>query len=172
MRRLIIGDTTYNWVRHCAGLVIANFSRSFDVMIVEKDNSRPIITSPRLCYNSIYEQRRHDLNRIGKKLNIGKIMNLGYSKIEPAQLATQITFHVTLSHIGEIYHYNNPQVKTICQAQKNVECFEYGKQRDKLKKVVRLDTEACDRKKAIGDVMIGASNKEELDLTECVEKFY
>lgn len=172
MRKLIISDTTYTWVNHCAGLILSNFSRSFDVMIVNKDNTRPILAEPRLCFDSVYAQRRHDLNRLGKKLSVGKIMNLGYTTLDSNKLAAQITFHVSLSGIKEIYHINTPEITAICKAQKNVEAFMFGGKKKELKKVVTLDEPACIRKMELATIMIGASTKKELDLTECIEKFY
>ena len=66
MKNLVISNHTYGWIEHCYGL-ITKTNEIFEVMIFEPDDHLPIYNCDRLCTKAIYEQRRHDLYKIGKK---------------------------------------------------------------------------------------------------------
>ena len=128
--QLILSMRSYNWIDNTAGTILVE-PGNWSVMIILKDDDIPISKYDGLCRNAIYEQRKHDLFRIGKRLGIRKLMNLNYTTINLSKLIMQLQLYIGLSNMNEVYteYYNDSYVealRSICSTL-NTKLFIYNK---------------------------------------------
>ena len=122
MRNLIISLRTYNWIRHCAGLILQNKEDIFDVMIIYKDDESSIFgCNPELCNDAIYAQRSHDLFTVGKELGIQKLINLKYNKrsISIEKLIVQLQLQIMIGGIQTLYYQYDPLMDLLMKKMSN-----------------------------------------------------
>ena len=175
MKRLIISFNTYDWMKWCSGMLITE-PHDYMIMVVCKDDRRPILECEQLCRDAIYAQRRHDLFTIGKYLKIKKLYNLNCEPdiINIHKLVAQIQINIMLSQIGEIYYSDNMFLNRIFKVfPKGVKVYSFGDIVDTLpSKEIRLSIKDYDKKKGVSDLMIGVNNKTEKLYFSYTEKFY
>lgn len=177
MRSLILSLNSYKWVRNCAGLILQDPNR-FDVIIVNKDNHRPIGRYKSLCKNAVYEQRKYDIYRIGKRLGLKKVSNLGYYGIKDSlsvqKLVTQLTLHITISGIKEIFCEDNYNLLQICKSicnERNLKLYIYGTDKPASLEI-ELSNEQFKTKQSLEYLLVGSNNRYETDMNMSVEGFY
>lgn len=161
---LILSWESYSWIEHCAGM-IENSSSKFDIIIVNRDDERPINHCyTNLCYDAIYAQRHYDILTASKFLNLNKVMNLGYYDDQDAtKLVTQLQLYIMLNSIKKVYYsYNKVLYDILIAIQKscNFEMLAYGIPEDepilrKKRELVELTEEAYSGKLRISQNLHG-----------------
>jgi hypothetical protein len=110
MKKLIISSDVYSWLYEFYDIINVD---NYDIIIVCNDNIS--VKYSELCYDAIREQRKFDLFKIGKKLNISKITNLDYysGNIDEYRLAFQLKFYIAVNGIKDVYCSNISVLKNI-----------------------------------------------------------
>jgi len=174
-KKLIISWSTYEFMKYISGLIITE-PADYIVMVICKDDRRPILGCEQLCRDAIYAQRRHDLFAVGKYLKIKKLYNLNCEPdvINVHKLVAQIQINIMLSQIGEIYYSDNIFLNRIFKVfPKGVKVYSFGDIVDiPPSKEVRLSIKDYDKKKGVADLMVGINNKKEKLYFSYTEKFY
>lgn len=159
--KLIVSYRTYDWVKHCAGLIMRD-PKQFDVMVVCKDDDRQIFGhNSNFCEDALYAQRHYDLGKIGKKLNVRKVMNLLYddrtisNAIE--RLIMQIQLQITIGGVSKVYYYSNDLLKPIfdsIEKSLGVETLAYGTRLYTIKEGIELNKEEFSFKESLNDLIV------------------
>jgi len=177
MNKLIIGITTYNWVRCCSGVVFSDKDK-YDLLILTKDTYRSIIRCDNLCHNAVFEQRLHDLTRLSNSLKLRKMNNLCLCNIKnnTEKLTVQLALYIKLSGVDAIFCEYHSLLKTIFTRfieqniiKSNQLCY-FGNVKPNLK--FTITDEVFNKKKELKNLMIGANNKLELNTFNKVEYFW
>lgn len=88
--------------------------KKFFLIIVKKDDERPIKGCKPLCKEATYAQRSYELFIKGKEIGLPKIANLGYSEnMEVTKLIAQLQLQIMLGGISHVFVSNNPVLVTI-----------------------------------------------------------
>lgn len=174
MKKLILSLDTYSWVKYCCGLLLSS-SSEYQVIILNKERGfGGILNSDRLCMDAVAAQRRHDILRIGKKLNVTKLLNLNYiDYIDVEHLSMTIKLQSTLGGIQEIYYQNNYYLNSIIDVigkTFGTTLFNFGGNSGEARKTIDT-TKFSSKIQEIKDMMIGVSNIEQLDFP-IIEQFY
>lgn len=170
MINLIISFDTYSWVQYVAGTIMSDKEPRYDLMIIKRDDELPLLSCKYLCKKAIYEQRRYDLFKIGKKIGITKLMNLGYnSKLPINKMVAQLQLYVMLSNINIVYAPNNHIFTSIFKnTNTKLHFYDFGNQvHSKI-----LDKNVYKSKIDLKNVMIGIGNKSDSDLYKPIERVY
>lgn len=139
-KNLILSWESYSWVEHCS-CMIERSSNKFDIIIVNRDDERPINHCyTNLCYDAIYAQRHYDILTASKLLNLNKVMNLGYYDDQDAtKLVTQLQLYIMLHSVKKVYFSYNKilhDILTAIQKSCDFEMLAYGI--DKCEPVFRI----------------------------------
>ena len=176
-RKLIVSYDTYSWINYCAGFVLRN-SELFSVIIVSRDDDRPVYGCTNLCPNAIYEQRIFDLFKIGKELGVKKILNLNYNdwNMDVEKLIMYLQLYITIGGTAEVYYQPVDIVEDILIGIKNkfnVDLFSYKTQVDEkdVTEILLSDAEIT-RKFGLRELMVGINNLDELPSSKTREIFY
>ena len=176
MKRLIVSFQTYEFVKYCAGMIIKEPQHEYSVMIVSKDDRRPILDHEQLCKSAVYEQRRDDLFNICKFLKIKQAYNLGVEPdiINLHKLVAQIQINILVGRIGEIYYNDHILLNRIFKTlSSKIPLYRYGDIVDEVsEKEYKLTIKEYDKKKQLTDFMIGVNSKKEKLYFSYTEKFY
>lgn len=91
--------------------------KKFFLIIVKKDDERPIKGCKPLCREATYAQRSYELFIKGKEIGLPKIANLGYSEnIEVTKLIAQLQLQIMLGGISDVFISRNPGLITIIES--------------------------------------------------------
>jgi len=171
---LIISLDSYSWIKYCSGLIMnSDDSDSFSVMIINKDDKRPISNSKFLCEEAIYAQRVYDIRNIGRKLGVKKISNLlqNEDRIDIYKVTTQIQLNVIIGNVKKIYfqhcYFLNNVMKSVKKIA-NIDVYSYGKKLSGDEAVI-LNNEDIKRKEEIINSITGYYNGNIANI--CVEFF-
>lgn len=176
-RKLIISYDTYSWVGRCAGFIFRN-SDLFSIIIVNRDDKRPIYGGINLCNNAIYEQRIFDLFRLGKALGVKKILNLNYTEedMDIEKLIMYLQLYITIGGTTEIYFQPIEILDNILMSVKNkfnIELFSYSKpSKEKDVTEVLLTDAEISMKFNLRELMVGIHSLDELPSSKPREIFY
>jgi hypothetical protein len=162
MKKLILSLDTYSWVRYCAGMISRN-PEDFSIIVIYKDDYTPIVDcNPNLCSKAVYEQRVHDLFKIGKELHVKKIISLNYDAedLEIEKLVMHLQLYITIGGITEVYFHPDDIVEEILKSIKgklNIELFSFlpSSSEDKVVREVLLDMGEMNKKYKLRELMIG-----------------
>lgn len=180
MRTLILSNTTYSWVKFCVGVIIKDPSK-IQLLIIYKDDDRPLYRMTSLCEDAVYAQRSEDLFKLGKLLNIKKISNLGYYKdnLDVEKLSAQIQLSIMLGGITKIiYEYSPILENTLKAIRKNtqVELYAYDTDPDAESyepEIIELSISDKIKKFELRKCMIGINTPSELpDYSDKIEVLY
>jgi len=175
MKKIIISLDSYSWIRYCAGLILEN-SSEFAIMLVYKERGENgMLGCERLCMEAIASQRRHDIARIGRKLNIKRIINLNYEDFfDEDHLIINLKLESTFGNVKELYYPENKVLTPILEDvgnSMNIPTYSFGENINKSEKK-RVDTNQFkDKLLEIKKIMIGISNVHQLEFPT-IEKFY
>lgn len=165
MRRMIVSMDIYSWVHYCSAMIMRN-PDDFEVLIVRSQNEDPIINHEELCEEARYEQRKHDLFCIGKKLGVKKIYNLRYPKedIDIEKLVMEIQLRVAFGAVCEIYYQRirllNDIFFEVGKKAENIDIYSYAGG-GPISKEIRLTDEERRKKLDLCELMIGVSDSRE-----------
>ena len=114
MRNLILSWNSYEWIKHCSGLIMKN-PIDYQVIIVCNDNEKPVAKLPQLCYDARYAQRYYDLAKAGKELGLRKLTSLKYNdgKIDLGKLIIQLSLVIQTGGINTVYYQYNRMLDSI-----------------------------------------------------------
>ena len=176
MKNLVISFNTYEWIKHCSGLILQN-PELFRLMIICKDDEDKILYSNiKLCSVALYEQRRYDIFNICKELGIKQVSNLQYYEdtIDVYQLSTQINILILMGGIQTVYCIDkypiNKIISEIVKNKTNAELYFYG--RDDIEgETLILDNEILEKKRNIMKKIIAPTDINDL-LVKGTEVFY
>lgn len=88
--------------------------KKFFLIIVKKDDERPIKGCKPLCKEATYAQRSYELFIKGKEIGLPKIANLGYSEnMEVTKLIAQLQLQIMLGGVSDVFISRNPGLMTI-----------------------------------------------------------
>jgi hypothetical protein len=170
MIKLIISFDSYSWIKYIAGIVMSDKVSRYDLMILKKDDKLPLLNCKSLCKKAIYEQRRYDLFKIGKKIGITKLMNLGYDDLPINKIVAQLQLYTMLSNINTIYAPNNSIFTSIFKnTNANLYFYDFG---DTNPYTTILDKDIYKRKIDLKNFMIGVDDKKDSDLYKPIERVY
>lgn len=181
MRKLIVSIDNYDWIKYCSALIMRN-SNSCEVVIIRSQDEDSIVGYPKLCKEAVYEQRREDLTRIGKKLGLKKLRNLRYPKeltIEDIEkLIMELQLNIIFGAVTEVYFSFNKDLIDIMQALENqlkhIRFYSYGKRVPSYNSVERIELESkeIETKGNLVDLMVGISTSEDLNFPMLTERFF
>lgn len=185
MKRLIVSWQNYEWVKYCSGMILKEPQHEYVVMVVCKDDRRPILEHDQLCKDAIYAQRRYDLFSICKVLKVKQAYNLGCEPdvINLHKLIAHIQINLVVGRISEIYYSDHILLNRVfAKFPDRIKIYTYGDLdmakiiKDDctfwLNKEYRLTIKEYDLKKQLADLMIGVNNKKEKLYFSYTEKFY
>lgn len=160
MRKLVISWGSYDWIYHCAGIIMRE-PANFDVIIICSDDDIPILKLPELCEGAVYIQRSYDLSRIGKEFGIRKLMNLRYDStcINVEKLIMGLQLYISMSGIKEIYYYGNQLLNRILRKMNDkfkLSLFAYSDITSDGIRLIKLTEEEIKRKNRLQGLMIGS----------------
>lgn len=178
MKKLILSYYTYDWIKYCAGMIQRN-PEEYTVIILCKDDKRPIVDCVDLCTKALYEQRTYDLFRIGKELGIKKLINLNYetNNIDIEKLIVQLQIYIIIGGIAEVYcQHIDFLTNILCEISKksNTKIFLYGNkmcEEDVIQEIYLSDSEMT-TKFTLCNLMVGIANLKELPIFKTEETFY
>jgi len=180
-KSLIVSNNSYDWVKHCSGLILSVPKDVYDIVVINKDDDRPIFfCRDDICKSAVYEQRSDDLFRIGKELNIKKIINLGYERdsVDIVRLTTQLSLYLLTGGISRVLSMDvgwlNIILSKICN-QTKVEHLLYGVtdySKFNISLTVVLTEENIFRKAELRKQMVGVNGIMDLPLDTWRELFY
>lgn len=163
MRKLIISLDSYNWINHCAGMISREPS-NFSIFIFNKDDRGMMLCATKqLCREAIYAQRKHDLTRIGKMLNLRQMTNLLVNdkndKRMIAKAIVTISMYLTVSGIRKIYYEDKYPINYITKKMCNnikIPGLSYNtKGTYKESETIQLDEKEINLKKEIFNIAYG-----------------
>lgn len=175
-KKLIISNDSYSWIKHCAGSILKEEAPT-ELIVLYKDDLKPIHGMRDLCKKAIYEQRKYDITNICRFIGIEKASNINHTG-NIQQLATNLHLTLKLNKIDEIYHpYDELLLPMLQEMTSGIACktkvFIYGSKNkidDKISdgfsdywksrelvenKTVNIDNDSFDRKLKIANLMIG-----------------
>ena len=176
MKRLVISWQTYEWAKYCTGMLLQEPDYNYHVIVVCKDNRRPMLGYDGLCSDAIYAQRKHDLFTIGKFLNVEKVYNLGMEPdiLNLHRFVAQLQIYLVAGQISEVYYSSYVLLDRIFETfPKKIPIYKYGCDSDKEPdKIHKLTIKEYDKKKQVSDFMIGINAKREKLYFSYTENFY
>jgi hypothetical protein len=180
MRTLILSNTTYAWVKYCVGEILKDPNK-IQLIVVYKDDDRPLYRMDSLCEDAVYAQRSCDLFKLGKLLGIKKISNLGYYQddIDLEKFSAQIQLSIMLGGVGKVIYQYTPIFENILKTirkNSNVELWAYDTSPDSESydaEINELTMQDKIKKFELRKCMIGINTLSELpDYSEKIEILY
>jgi hypothetical protein len=172
-KRLVISNDSYSWIKHCAGTILMNETPT-ELIILYKDDLKPIYKMSDLCKKAIYVQRKYDITNICRFLGVGKASNINHDG-NIQKLATTLHLTLKLNKIDEIYYPFDEVLFSMIEnmtdkIDNKTKKFIYGSSEKITNKVpsdfwndyimvknklVEIDNDNFDRKLKISNLMIG-----------------
>jgi len=181
MRKLIVSIDNYDWIKYCSAFIMRN-SNNCEVVIIRSQDEDSIVGYPKLCKEAVYEQRRDDLAKIGRKLGLQKLRNLRYPKElnteDIEKLIMELQLNMIFGAVTEVYFSFNKDLIDIMQALENqlkhIKFYSYGKRVLSYNSVerVELTSEEIEIKRSLTDLMMGISTSEDLNFPVLTERFF
>lgn len=179
MKKLILTINTYDWIAYTTGMILTEKDDNFELLRIFSDQNNSIFWCRNLSSSAIFEQRRYDLNNIGKYLGIKKVASLNYNEnifdeLHTKSMITKLKLLTIFNMIEEVYIPNNLLFINIFKEYlNNSKIYVYGNDcdTDETKKVV-LEKEIYENKIFLRKLMVGIHKKEELDLYRPIERFH
>lgn len=179
MKKLIITINTYDWVMYCAGMIIQENEHDFELIRLFRDNFQSIFWCRNLCFDAIYSQRRFDLEKLGREINIKRVSSLNYNEADfnLKKLVTELQVYNLFNNISELYIPHHAVFKTMFKPiaeTKNAELFIYGDSEggeEETRKII-LSQKVYKKKLELRKLMVGIHDKKQLDIYKPIERFY
>lgn len=176
MKKLIVSINTYDWVTYCAGMIIQEKEHDFELIRLFRDNFQSIFWCRNLCFDAIYAQRRFDLEKLGREINIKKVSSLNYNEADfnLKKLVTELHIYNLFNNVSELYIPEHDAFKTIFTSiseTKNAKLFMYGTGENEIKKII-LSQEMYKKKLELRKLMVGIHDKKQLNIYKPIERFY
>lgn len=179
MRKLILTINTYDFIPFVSGMMLSEIENDFEILRIFSDQNNSIFWVRNLCASAIFEQRRYDLNKIGKYVGAKKVASLNYNEYgfnenQVQSMAAKLRVLTLFNMTNEIYIPNNLLfINIFKEYSDNSKIFVYGNdcETEEIKRII-LTEDTYKNKIGIRKLMVGIHKKEDLDLYKPIERFY
>lgn len=173
-KQLVISWDSYTWVHSIAGIIARN-PKTFEVVIVTKDDESPMHWIKELCSDAVYAQRAHDLYKIGRVLGVPKMSNMLHDKVslDEAQIVAELQMKIIFGGIQTVYFQDNQLLEYALRAIKekvNIEVYAFNRFEGWAERY-KLSMKELNHKRSLVSLMVALPHYQfSYDSEECLYK--